>query len=101
LDSTRPRLKKALADGRAARIQTIFFAAIRVIAFGLLLGFVLLVLDTGQVLNGWIAGLLMGVCLLSIVRTARLIWFLKKLLLTASREDAGKHSSGELASAMN
>ena len=98
LDSSRPRLQTTLGGGRAVMIQRIFFAAIRVTAVGLLFGLALLVLDNDETLSGWIAGVLVGICILGILRTARLIWFLKRLLIMATRNDPSDDSD-EMAAA--
>jgi hypothetical protein len=88
-------MQVALAGGRAAMIQTVFFAAIRVTAFGLLLFLAMLVLDKSVLVPGWVAGILAGISVLGILRTGRLIWFLKKLLVIATRSDSPDASDAD------
>jgi hypothetical protein len=86
LDTERPRLKLSLAGGRAAQIQPVFFAAIRISAVAIPAMIILLVVDTKTYASGWMEATVVIVMVVASIRSARLIWLIRKLVLIATRD---------------
>ena len=85
LDSERPRLKKALAGNHAAMVQPIFFSAIYTSALSIPSMLFLLVVDTKPFAGAWMQAVVLMVLAMAVLRTARLVWLLRMLVLIATR----------------
>ena len=88
LDSTRPRLSKALGGGRGALLQPVFFSAIRITAAAIPATLALLVFDTKKYAPEWVEATVVVVLVVGALRTGRLIWLIRQLVLIATRDAA-------------
>ena len=86
MDSTRPRMQRALAGGNSSEIQSYFFAGIYASAVGVALLLVFVWVDNRETPPPVIEAGVVAIALILGLSTARIIWVLRKVIKLAAKD---------------
>ena len=86
IDSSRPRMKAALAGENRSRVESFFFAGIRSISVALVVFVLMLVLDKGRHPAKWVEPALVLTVVIAVVRASRVVWILNQVVKIAGRD---------------